>query len=446
MKLELKLKEDLRGSPVVKKYLYLIVFLFIVNCSLNPNSKFWTKEKKIVVDKTTTKVLVRTEKKTLNEFNENFRISIPKNLKTTTNQQLNNDGFINFDANLEKMSKFSFRTIGSFSNFEPEILLDGDNLFYFDSSGSMIKFDNKSNIVWKQNHNSKQDKKLQPILFFNSSGTDLFIADSLANYYVVDKNSGKLMWKKKHSSSFNSQIKIFENKALVIDMENQLRCFSLKSGEILWSVKTQQSLLRSQKKQSLILYDNKVYFSNSIGDVTAVNISNGSIIWQTPTQSDVSSGNTYFLKLSDIVSDNTSIFFSNNNNQFFSIDLLTGTINWKQEFNSELRPALIGDYLITISDDGLLIVMNKQSGQIIRINDLFKNMKEKRKKNYKPIGFLIGKFHIYVSTNNGRVLVVNFKEGKIEKTLKLDNNKLQRPVYFNKSLYIAKDNSIIRLN
>jgi len=446
MKLESKLKDDLRGSPVAKKYINLIVFLFILGCSLNPNSKFWTKEKKIIVDKNTSKILVSAENKTLKEFNENFKISLPKNLKTTTNQQLNNDGFVNFDANLEKMSKFSFRTISSFSNFEPEILLDGDHLFYFDSSGTIIKFDNKSNIVWKQNHNSKQDKKLQPILFFNSSGTDLFVADSLANYYVVDKNTGKLKWKKKHSSSFNSQIKIFDNKALVIDMENQLRCFSLKSGKILWSVKTQQSLLRSQKKQSLILNDNKVYFSNSIGDVTAVNISNGNTIWQTPTQSDVSFGNTYFLKLSDIVSDNTSIFLSNNNNQFFSIDLLTGSINWKQEFSSELRPAVIGDYLVTISDDGLLIVMNKQSGQIIRINDLFKNIKEKRKKDFKPIGFLIGKFNIYLSTNNGRILVINFKEGKIEKMLKLDNNKLQRPIYFNRSLYVAKDNSIIKLN
>ena len=43
-------------------------------------------------------------------------------------------------------------------------------------------------------------------------------------------------------------------------------------------------------------------------------------------------------------------------------------------------------------------------------------------------------------------MVINFKEGKIEKIVKLDNNKIQRPVYFNKSLYIAKDNSIIRLN
>ena len=229
-------------------------------------------------------------------------------------------------------------------------------------------------------------------------------------------------------------------------MENNLRCFSLQTGDLLWSVKTQQSLLRSQKKQSLILNNDNAFFSNSIGDVTAVNISSGKVIWQTPTQSNVSFGSTFFLKLSDIVSDKESIFVSNNNNQFFSIDLLSGIINWKQDFSSELRPAIIGDYLVTISDNGLLVVMNKETGQIIRINDLFKNINEKRKKNYLPTGFLVGKFYIYVSTNNGRILVVNFKEGKIEKTLKLDNNKLQRPVYFNKSLYIAKDNSIIRLN
>ena len=445
MKLELKLKDGLKGITVVKEHIFLVLFLFILNCSLNPNSKFWTEEKKIFVDKSLAPVQLTNKKKSLNEFNQNFKISIPKNLKTKSNSQLNNDGFINFDASLEKMFKYNFKTISSFSNFEPEILIDKEQLFYFDSKGSIIKFDNNSNVVWKQNYYSKQDKKLQPILFFGKSREDLFVADNIANFYVINKNTGKLKWKKKHSSSFNSQIKTFEDKALVIDMENQLRCFSLETGDLLWSVKTQQSLLRSQKKQSLILIDDKVYFSNSIGDVTAVNIS-GKVIWQTPTQSNVSFGSTYFLKLSDIISDKKSIFVSNNNDQFFSIDLLSGAINWKQDFSSKVRPAIIEDYLVTISDDGLLIVMNKETGQIIRINDLFKNIKEKRKKKYEPIGFLVGKFYIYISTNNGRILVVNFKEGKIEKMLKLDNNKLQRPVYFNKSLYIAKDNSIIRLN
>jgi len=431
---------------MIKRYFYLIIFLFLLDCSLNPNSKFWTKEKKILVDKSSTTILLNSKKQNINEFNQNFKITLPKNLKVNTNQQLNNDGFINFDVNLESMSKYNFNKIKSFSNFEPEILIDKDHLFYFDSNGSIIKFDNNSNIVWKQNHYSKQDKKLQPILFFGKSGEDLFIADSVANYYVINQNTGMLKWKKKHSSSFNSQIKIFENKALVIDMENQLRCFSVKTGELLWSVKTQRSLLRSQKKQSLILKDDKVYFSNSIGDVTAVNTSNGKIVWQAPTQSNISFGSTYFLKLSDIISDENSIFFSDNNDQFFSLDLLTGSINWKQDFSSEIRPALIDDYLITISDNGLLIIMNKKTGQIIRVNDLYKNIKDKRKKDFKPIGFVVGKSYIYLSTKNGRIMVINFKDGKIEKIVKLDNNKLQRPVYLNRSLYIAKDNSIIRLN
>ena len=172
---------------MIKIYFYFILFLFLLNCSLNSNSKFWTKEKKILVDKSSSTVLVKSQKKSLNEFNQNFRISIPKNLKVETNQQLNNDGFINFDTNLEKVSKYNFKTIRSFSNFEPEILLDNNHIFYFDSNGSIIKFDNNSNLVWKRNHYSKQDKKLQPILFFGKSGENLFIADSIANYYVINK-------------------------------------------------------------------------------------------------------------------------------------------------------------------------------------------------------------------------------------------------------------------
>ena len=65
---------------MIKRYFYLIIFLFLLDCSLNPNSKFWTKEKKILVDKSSTTVLLK-KKKSLNEFNQNFKISLPKNLK-----------------------------------------------------------------------------------------------------------------------------------------------------------------------------------------------------------------------------------------------------------------------------------------------------------------------------------------------------------------------------
>ena len=157
MKSELKLKDALKGISVIKRFFYFIIFLFLFECSLNPNSKFWTKEKKILVDKSSTTVLVKSKKQSLYEFNQNFKISLPKNIKAENNQQLNNDGLINFDANLKKMSKYNFKTISSFSNYEPEILLDNNQLFYFDSRGSIIKFDNNANVVWKKNYYSKQD-------------------------------------------------------------------------------------------------------------------------------------------------------------------------------------------------------------------------------------------------------------------------------------------------
>ena len=62
MKLELKLKDGLKGIPVVKQYIYLVLFLFILNCSLNPNSKFWTEEKKIFVDKSLAPVQLTNKK------------------------------------------------------------------------------------------------------------------------------------------------------------------------------------------------------------------------------------------------------------------------------------------------------------------------------------------------------------------------------------------------
>ena len=196
---------------MIKRFFYFLTFLFILACSLNPNSKFWTNEKKILVDKNSTKVLFKREKQSLDEFNQNFKITLPKNLKIKTNQQLNNDGFINFDASLEKMSKYNFKKIKSFSNFEPEILLDKNYLFYFDSNGSIIKFDSDSNVVWKKNYYSKSEKKLKPILQFTNNDSTLIVADNVAKLYALNLKNGELLWSQNNLAPFNSQIKIYKD-------------------------------------------------------------------------------------------------------------------------------------------------------------------------------------------------------------------------------------------
>jgi len=157
-------------------------------------------------------------------------------------------------------------------------------------------------------------------------------------------------------------------------------------------------------------------------------------------------GKNITLRNSDMVSDGSFVYMSNNKNEFFALDIKTGIIRWKQQINSEIRPVLIQDYIVTISNEGLMIVLNKKNGNIIRINNILKNIKERNRKNYYPTGFIISDNKVNLTTINGRLLIINFSDSSIDRILKLDRGKLQRPVYFNKELYIAKDNSIIRIN
>ena len=427
----------------MNKFFY-IIFIFILSCSLNSNSTFWSKSEKLKTDKKISKILFEDLKPNENEFNPKLKVNLPiKN--TSVNYNFNNNGFTDEQIAGENFSKYKFSKIENFSGFEPEILVDKENIYFFDDKGSIIKFNKNSKLQWKKNYYSKSDKKNNPILFLASENNNLFIADTNANYYLLNKDNGNLKWKKKHSSSFNSQIKIKDDKIFIVDMENTLRCFSINNGEILWSAPTELTVISSQKKQSLVLVKNLVIFTNSIGDLTAVDSNNGEIIWQTPTQ--VLGGSQHItLRNSEIVSDGESIFISNNNNEFFALDIRTGVIKWKQQINSEIRPVVVSNYIITISNEGLLVIINKNDGNILRINNILKNMKKKKRKEYYPVGFVISDNKVYLTTLNGRLFIINFSDASIYKILKLDKEKLQTPVYFNKELYIAKDNSIIRIN
>ena len=154
----------------------------------------------------------------------------------------------------------------------------------------------------------------------------------------------------------------------------------MKDGSECWNVQTEDSFTISNSKYSLIIVSDLVIFNNSVGDITAVDILSGLIKWQLPTQKSSIINETYNFNYSRLVSDGNSIYFSNNKNQFFSVDLNTGTSNWINEVSSILTPVIIDNYIFTVSEDGYLFTIQKKQGNLIRINDLYKNYDLKKDK------------------------------------------------------------------
>jgi len=433
---------------VNKLFKILLIYFLITGCSFQKNSKFWNKEK-IEEEKQENVTEIFKKEETLNfEVNPNLKIELDSRAVNNSflNNFNNNNGRINYSGRLEKVSKYKFKKIENFYQYEAEITFNQNNIIFFDNEGSILSFDSSSNLIWKKNYYSKAQKKQNPFLFFGHNNKILIIADNIAKLYAVDINTGELLWTKKNNAPFNSQVKIYKDKIYVIDFENTLRAYSINDGKEIWNRKTQNSLIRSQKKLSLIILDEKIYFNNSLGDISAIDINNGNLIWQTPTQSSLTYDTGFFLKTSDIVADQNLLFFSNNQNQFFSLDIQTGNLNWKQEINSSLRPIIINNFLFTVSLEGYLIIIEKNTGNIIRSNYLFNNFKIKNRTKIKPTGFIVGNENIYLSTSNGRILVVDINSGITKTVLKIDNKEISRPAIFNKNLYVITDNSIIKLN
>ena len=429
-----------------KLVIFFLSLFLLNNCSLNENSKIWKEKEKNLENKNIKKVFL-DKKKITSEFNQELKldlVQIQTNNKIIDNK--NNYGSQNYEGLFNKIGNYKFSKLENINqlNFKPIFLENG--LIFFDKKGSIIRYNDSQKVLWKKNYYSKNEKKLKPQLDFLLSGENLLVTDNIAKYYSLNVNSGELNWSKNNTYPFNSEIKKNNDKIFVVDYKNTLRCYNIDDGSECWNLQTENSFTISNSKFSLIIVEDMVIFSNSIGDITAADVETGLIVWQLPTQSSNIINETYSFKISKLVSDGKSIFFSNNKNEFYSVDVKTGLINWTNDISSILTPIAIDNLLFTVSNNGYLYVVEKNNGNIIRINDLYLNYKVKKRKNIKPIGFSIGNNRLFLTNTDGKMIVVDLNLGKISRIEKLAGNLTSKPFIYNQNLFLIKNGSILQFN
>ncbi len=423
-----------------KFFLYLFLILVLSSCGGD--------NKQVEDQNKNSKIIFEKSKPIRNELNSNLKIKLNNFTKGEVflENNTNNTGNINFETIFNKISYYKFRAIKEFNFNQPELIfLKDESIIFFDGKGSIFKVNKDLKEIWKVNHYTKKEQKLKPIIYFAQKDEKLIIADNLSKIFLINLKDGNLINSIESNTGFNSNIKVSNEKFFILDFDNTIRCFSTKDGSELWNFDTENPFIKSKKKLSLIIKGELVFFINSIGDLTALNVNNGSLFWQTPTQSNIIYQDAFTLENSDLVFANDSIFFSNNKNELFSIDARTGVINWKQTVNSSLTPTIFQNLVFVVSNEGYLFVVDNNSGNIIRITNMLKNVKDK-KNQIKPSGFLIAGNKIYLSLNNGRLIKADLSTGVEETIKKISNSKILRPNIFRENMYLLKNNAIIKID
>ena len=420
-----------------KRFLYILIFIFITSCSLSKKENEINDRSINIFEK------IEPIKK---ELNPDLKIKslIKFKNKPFQNNKTNSNGNVDFDTNFTKISNYKFSKIKKFKFYQPELFFtNSDEIIFFNGKGTIFKLNQNLKEIWKINNYNKKEKKLNPILYFAQIDNKLIVNDNLSKLYSVDLNTGKILWSRYSNSSFNSDIKVFKDNFYTIDFDNIIRSISSKNGNEIWNFQTENSFIKSEKKLSIVIKDEIIFFVNNLGDVTALDVYNGSLVWQTPTQTNTIYQNAFSLENSDLVFENNTIYFSNNKNEFYSIDARTGAVKWAQSINSSLRPTIIENLIFTVSNEGYFFIIDDPTGNIIRITDVLKNFKDKLE--IKPIGFIYAKNKVYVSLSNGRLVIINSSTGIQENIKKINNSKISRPYILNKSMYLIKDNALVKI-
>ena len=236
-------------------------------------------KKEVVENNKNSKIIFEKSKPITKELNPNLKIKLTKLIKGEVflGNNTNNTGNINFETNFSKTSNYKFASIKEFDFNQPELIFTEDeSIVFFDGKGAIFKINKDLKEIWKVNHYTKREKKLKPIIFFSQIKNRLIAADNLSKVYLIDLKNGNLIKSIESNAGFNSNIKISNDKFMIVDLNNTIRCFSINDGKEMWNFETENPFIKSRKKLSLITKGELVFFINNVGDLTAININNGS--------------------------------------------------------------------------------------------------------------------------------------------------------------------------
>ena len=444
---------------IKKKIIFFLISVTLFNCSFDHKTGIWDGSK------SEERRLAKLEKEQKNTRNSNtFKIFssdsiyneevilkeevvLSKPIKNLS-WKMSGLNYQNFLGNIYLQSadiNFLKKKVGknklSLSQFTSTPLFYMDNLLLSDDKGTVFYIDQYGELIWKKNIYLKLYKKIHKNLSLSIFNNNIYVSDNIGFIYVLDLATGKTIWVKNHGVPLKSKIKVFNDKIFLINQDNRILCFDIKDGAIIWDIRAISSFIKSQNLLSLAFtQNNSLVASTTSGEIININITNGAVIWSANILSS-SAHNTDFFQSSDIVIDKNSIFYSTKS-LFFSYDLSSGANNWNEKVSSVSTPIINKKNIFLVTENGYLVILNKNSGKIISSTNILKILKEKHQRT-KITGFIMGSGKIYAVTLNGYLLICSAHLGKVESFRKIGQPISSSPIIANGKMFIYTEKSRI---
>jgi outer membrane protein assembly factor BamB len=442
------------------KLLLIFFFLLIISCSSD-------KDKKVDLE------IFKKQGEKINVFEANnvfdkevdsssiLQLNQPQLNKKWSYEHFSSNNFYDHLVYEGKFQDIFKKSIGDYinKNNDSGSLLAFENFAFFsDEKGKIYKFDTSNQkIIWelKIYESSYNDYPKNIVLFLN--GDVLYAADNLGFIYSIDVQTGKIIWQQNYGIPFSSNLNFHKGVLFVVNQNSRLYAFNPSDGQKIWSFESLSGLIKPSRSSNISLYDNKLLFSNDVGDITAIDLDQQVIIWTKNILSQNTISNNLVFKISNILIDKKDVYVSSNSGDLFNFNLETGEIKWSLKLSSIQNHISTDKYLFVLTENAYVVALNKLNGSILWSLNLNKHSKSiiegsnvgifSTPTNNDHFGLLLGSGYLYLTSASGYIFKISAVDGKYISSKKINNELSRAPIIVdNKILILNRSSQLIIVN
>ena len=247
-----------------------------------------------------------------------------------------------------------------------------DNAVYVASRSGQVKAIDLSNghTIWDKNLSQSTLFSSKTALFSGGVSADdkyVYIGSERAVVYALDRNDGNVIWEKPVRGEVLARPVSSADKLIIHTANGNLQALNRNTGDDEWDVMLEVPPLSLRGNSTPTIAHGAAIFGDDTGHVNAYYINNGQLIWQQRISQP--SGSTEIAKLNDV--DSTPVIEGNlayaigYNGNVVALDLSNGQIVWRKEMGSTHSFVVDSQQLFVVDQNDNVRAVSKNGGAIL---------------------------------------------------------------------------------
>lgn len=272
----------------------------------------------------------------------------------------------------------------------------------------------------------------------------LFATTGFAQVVAIEAKTGKVVWRQSLSGPMRGAPTVRAGRVFVVTVDNQTHCLAAEDGAVLWThqgISEGASLLAGT---SPAVDGNVVVVPYSSGELFALRVDNGSVLWQDQLTTLRRTDNV--ATLSDIrgrpIIDRGRVYAIGHADMLVAIDLRTGRRLWEREVGGIQSPWVAGDYLFLVTNSNEALAVEAKTGRLLWVTQL-RIWEDEEDKDGRVIwaGPVLASDRLIVGSSDGYLVALSPYTGEVLGKVSVSDGVTIQPAVANGTLYFVTNDA-----